>query len=173
MPERELKQMAEILYWIQCVTGSRCRLWRIGLIWVDFLALHNSTEVVTESVDLAFDNWVDHRFRLFHACACFQFINHWTSVSCASGFSKVWSWCKHMPLSLWWATWLQKKKTLTERVCRTCIQIYSSVIYCGMRITHICMLDLQINRLFVLYVYTNLFLFHILWYENNSYLSVW
>ena len=42
LPERGLKQMVVVLCWIRCVTGSQCRLWRIGWIWSDFLALHTS-----------------------------------------------------------------------------------------------------------------------------------
>ena len=44
VPEMELKQMhvAEILYWMQCVTGSQCRVWRIERMWSEFVALHTS-----------------------------------------------------------------------------------------------------------------------------------
>ena len=38
----ELKQVAEILYWMRCVTGSQCRVWRKRCMWSDFLALHTS-----------------------------------------------------------------------------------------------------------------------------------
>ena len=41
-PEMELKQIVEILYRMQCVTGSQCRVSRIGWMWSDFLALHTS-----------------------------------------------------------------------------------------------------------------------------------
>ena len=34
--------MVESLYWIQFVTGCKCRLCRIGRIWSDFSALHTS-----------------------------------------------------------------------------------------------------------------------------------
>ena len=34
--------MVEILHWVRCVTGSQCRLWKIGWIWSDFLAFHTS-----------------------------------------------------------------------------------------------------------------------------------
>ena len=42
MGQRELKRLVKILCWMRCVPGSQCRLWRIGWLLVDFLALHTS-----------------------------------------------------------------------------------------------------------------------------------
>ena len=38
VPEMELKQIIEILYWMWYITGSERRVWKIGWMWSDFLA---------------------------------------------------------------------------------------------------------------------------------------
>ena len=40
VPEMELKQTVQILYWMWCVTGSQYRVWKTGWLWSVFIAVN-------------------------------------------------------------------------------------------------------------------------------------